>query len=302
MSAAEAIIGVDLGCTDIKVAAFDPESGAEINRATAPTRDGERDANGPVWIATVRALIADVGSGSHRIGLTAPGLVNRAGTAIDFMPGRLEGLEGLEWQEVLNSEHPIPVLNDAHSALLGEIWHGAAKDMENVVMLTLGTGVGGAIVSDGKLLRGHIGRAGHLGHMTTDFEGAPDICNTPGSIENAIGNITMGERSDGRFQTTHELIQAYADGDHEAAEIWLRSLRALAATIVSLTNILDPEAVILGGGIAKAGEHLFGPLAELLDEREWRPAGHRVRILPAELGPWAGASGAAFNAVNNPTS
>jgi glucokinase len=217
--------------------------------------------------------------------------------AIRFMPGRLEGLEGLQWNKVFARER-VPVLNDAHAALLGEIWQGAATGMDDVAMLTLGTGVGGAAVSDGRLLRGILGRAGHLGHMTVDFEGAPDICGTPGSLEDAIGNASLSERAGDRFANTHELVAAYAEGDAEAKQVWGRSLRALAASIVSIINVLDPRAVILGGGIAEAGEHLFAPLESLVREREWQPAGARVDLLPAQLGPWAGTYGALYNALN----
>ena len=100
-----------------------------------------------------------------------PGLVSKDGLSIAHMPGRLQGLEGLQWQEVLGHKRPIPVINDAHAALLGESRHGAAKGMEQVIMITLGTGVGGAVMVDGHLLKGYLGRAGHLGHLSLDVDG-----------------------------------------------------------------------------------------------------------------------------------
>jgi glucokinase len=211
------------------------------------------------------------------------------------MPERLQGLEGLDWTSFLNAPKMVPVLNDAHAALLGEVWVGAAHGFENVILLTLGTGVGGAAMVGGRLLRGHIGRAGHLGHSSLDPDGPPDCAGTPGSLEVAIGNCTILERSGGRFNTTHELIAAHLKGDAEASAIWLKSVKALAAGICSFINILDPEAVIVGGGIARAGPALFGPLQRFLERMEWRPGGHRARILPAQLGELAGAFGAAYN-------
>jgi glucokinase len=174
---------------------------------------------------------------------------------------------------------------------------GAARGFKNVILLTLGTGVGGAAMVDGRLLRGHIGRAGHLGHSSLDPDGPPDCAGTPGSIEVAIGNCTIEERSGGRFHTTHDLIAAHLKGDAEASEIWLKSVKALAAAVCSFINILDPEAVIVGGGIARAGAALFGPLQRFLERMEWRPGGHRARILPAQLGEYAGAFGAARNSL-----
>jgi glucokinase len=210
------------------------------------------------------------------------------------MPGRLQGLENLDWSNYLKA--PVRVLNDAHAALLGEAWLGAVAGKRNVFLLTLGTGVGGAILSDGQLLRGTIGRAGHLGHITMNPGGAPDIVNTPGSMEDAIGNSTVVARSDGKFASTRDLVTAHQNGNAFASRVWLDSVRALAAGIASLINVLDPEAVVLGGGIVAAGDALLVPLRSFLDEMEWRPGGHQVPIVPAILGDYAGALGAAFYA------
>jgi len=124
-----------------------------------------------------------------------------------------------------------------------------------------------------------------------------DITRMPGSLEMAIGNCSIGERSSGRFQTTHDLVKAHLAGDAGATGIWLKSVHRLACAIGSFINILDPEAVIIGGGIARSGKALFDPLERLVDEIEWQPGGHRARILPAQLGEMAGAFGAAFNAL-----
>ncbi len=156
----------------------------------------------------------------------------------------------------------------------------------------------GAAIVDGNLLHGHIGRAGHLGHICLDPNGLPDVANTPGSLEVAIGNCTIADRSSGRFQTTHDLIAAHLAGDAGATAVWLASVRYLACAIASFVNILDPEAVIIGGGIARAGRALFEPLQQALDPVEWRPGGHRVKLLAAELGELAGAYGAAYNALD----
>src|SRR4030095_2271878 len=127
------------------------------------------------------------------------------GKSIAYMRGRLEGLEGLVWTDFLEAPHPVFVLNDAHAALLGELWKGTAKGYSNVILLTLGTGVGGAVLADGRLLKGHIGRAGHLGHVTVNSDGTGDIVGTPGSLEQMIGNYNVPERSKGRFDSTRKL-------------------------------------------------------------------------------------------------
>jgi glucokinase len=165
------------------------------------------------------------------------------------------------------------------------------------VLLTLGTGVGGAAIVDGHLLRGHIGRAGHFGHLSLNPEGRPDITGTPGSLEDAIGDSTLPLRSGGRFTSTRDLVVAARKSDKDASRIWLTSVRSLAAGIASLINGLDPEAVILSGGITNAGKALFGPLAKFLDQFEWRPGGAQARIVRAKLGDRAGAFGAAWQAI-----
>jgi glucokinase len=230
------------------------------------------------------------------IGVSAPGLAARDGQSIAFMPGRLAGLENLVWKDFLKTEFPIPVLNDAHSALLGEAWIGAAMDRRNVVMLTLGTGVGGAAMVDGRLLLGNIGRSGHLGHVCLDSHGTVDVTNMPGSLEVKIGNCTIEERTHGRFKTTHDLIAAHNSGDAGATAVWLKSIHDLACAVASFINVFDPEIVVVGGGIAAAGPALFEPLEDYVREIEWQPGGHKVPIAAAKLGEYAGAFGAAKRA------
>ncbi len=291
------IIGIDLGGSSVKTVAVSPE-GAVLSQSSVSF-----DAGATMdWAEKIREIAERIqrerGEPASCIGLAAPGLAARDGRSIARMPGRLQGLEALDWTVFLKSPHPVPVLNDAHAALLGEAWLGAARGFENVILFTLGTGVGGAAMVDGRLLRGHLGRAGHLGHLSLDIDGAPDVCGTPGSLELLMGNCTVAERTGGRFQTTHELVAAHQVGDVEASSAWLRSVRALACAVASCVNILDPEAVIIGGGIARAGAALFDPLNALMAEMEWRSVGYAVKILPATLGEHAGACGAARNALN----
>ncbi len=283
--------GIDLGGTQIKGVVVTEEGIIERRELRATIDDGSN-----AFADAIRALATDLAQ-DLPLSLSAPGIVRADGRAIGWLPGRLQGLENLDWTEFLARPKPVAVTNDAQASLLGEAWLGAARGFRHVIMLTLGTGVGGAIIADGKLLRGTIGRAGHLGHISLDLDGPPSITGTPGALEVFCGNYNIGERTEGRFATTHELIATYRTGDADAAKYWLRSVRALACAIASFVNILDPEAVIIGGGIASAGDSLFGPLARELDRIEWRPAGHAVQILPAALGEWAGAIGAARRAL-----
>ena len=286
-------IGIDLGGTQIK-AVLVSAAGAILRREIRETLDGGQESK-KRWAEVIRTLIVELGS-EYPVGLSAPGLAAANRRSIAFMPGRLQGLEGLDWGNFLGKSF-VPVSNDAQASLFGEAWIGAARGLKNVVMITLGTGVGGAIIADGNLLRGHLGRAGHLGHVCLDMHGEPSIVGTPGSLEGFIGNHNIRERTAGRFATTHDLIAAFERGEPHAEKYWLASIRALACGITSFINVLDPEAILIGGGIARAGEALFGPLKRELDKMEWRPVGKQVTVHSAELGEWAGAIGAAREAM-----
>lgn len=295
------ILGIDLGGTELKGGAFTPE-GELLAKWIGPTRDGELEDGRPAFVAealkALARLTGDLGAPPRRIGVAAPGLAARDASSISFMPGRLQGLENLDWRGALDQPEPVPVLNDAHAALLGEVWRGAARGRRDVVLITLGTGVGGAIVSDGRLLRGHLGRAGHLGHLTVDHHGPPTITGTPGGIEVAIGNATVAVRTGGRFTMTRDLAAAAQAGDSFAQSVWDESVHALAAHLAGVICALDPELIVIGGGIAELDDFLFLPLRSHLDTMEWRPQGHRVEIRKATLGSWAGTYGAAWNAIS----
>ena len=288
-------IGLDVGGTNIKCVAFNSK-GKTLAEETQPTSDDGTKS----WLNRARAVAKKILSqfqSNTPVGVAAPGLPARDGYSIATMPARLHGLEDLSWQEWLGLNQPVPVFNDGQAALLAETWLGAAKGSANVLLLTLGTGVGGAAIVDGHLLRGHIGRAGHLGHFCLNPDGPVDIVGTPGSLEDAIGEHTIHTRSNGHFNSTRELVDAYDSGSAEAAKIWLASVKALAAALASLINMFDPETVVIGGGTADANDSLFVPLRAHLDKFEWRPRGHAVKLVKASLGHIAGAAGAAYGAL-----
>ena len=181
---------------------------------------------------------------------------------------------------------------------MAEAKFGSAKTKKHVVMLTLGTGVGGAILIDGKPYQGAFSKAGHIGHMVIDDEGDCDVTGMPGSLEECIGNCTIEKRSKGKFKSTKDLLQAFRQGDDQARQIWLKSVRQLAIGLSSVTNILSPEIIILGGGITEAGSDLFAPLERFMGQYEWRAGGNKVEIIKAKYGDLAGAIGAASFALN----
>lgn len=283
-------IGVDLGGTRIKAVAINQE-GKLLYEHNQPTNDGDDQ----VWKNAVKTAVGELQNRLEIknvvIGISAPGLPNSANSAIAFMPGRMQGLENFDWSGFLETK--TFVLNDAISAIMAEARYGAAKNKKNVVMLTLGTGVGGAILIEGKPYQGSFNKAGHIGHMVIDSNGEPDIIGIPGSLEDAIGNCTIEKRSSGKFSSTHDLLIAYKNGNDFASEIWFTSVKKLAIALASLTNILSPEMIILGGGITEAGTDLFEPLERLMGKYEWRTGGNKTEIVKAGYGELSGAVGAA---------
>lgn len=292
------LFGIDLGGTQIKGCAVSHD-GQVLAHLERETSAGGVEA----LLSGVRGLLDDLTDQAGvpaGVGLAAPGIAAIDHRSIATMPGRLEGLEGLDWGEQLALGQPVAVLNDAHAFVLGEAWAGAARERRNVIGLTLGTGVGGGVLVDGALYRGATGRAGHLGHLSLNPDGPLDITNTPGSLEDAIGECSLPIRSGKRFARTVDLLAAAAAGDAHATEVWAASVRALAAAVASLINAFDPEAVVIGGGVSQAGDALLAPLRERLEQIEWRPTGRPVPVLLAELGAWSGAVGAAKYATHEP--
>jgi glucokinase len=288
-------IGIDLGGTRIKAVAIS-QAGKLLYQHYHPTNDrDDSDWKTAVSLA-VREIQVKMTPKQAVVGISAPGLPNHDNSAIAYMPGRLQGLENFNWTGFLGIT--TYVLNDAISALMAEARLGAARSKRNVVMLTLGTGVGGAILIDGKPYQGSFRKAGHIGHMVIDSEGDLDITGIPGSLEDAIGNCSIEKRTYGKFRSTDKLIEAFRGGDSFATQIWLNSVKKLAIGIASLTNILSPEIIILGGGITEAGKDLFDPLEEYLAFYEWRAGGDKTEIVKAQYSDLAGAVGAAFFATD----
>lgn len=295
-------LGIDIGGTKIKMVVLN-EHKTIIEQNETLTKDVKTqhlDWKNRI-IELIREKTKDYSKSTKegiQCAISAPGLVDVDNKMVLFMPQRLKGIENFDWSKELRSH--ISVLNDGHAACLAEYESFyRAKDINNLLMLTLGTGVGGGIIINGQLYQGNLQRAGHVGHMSLDAKGAPTMTNMPGSLEYAIGNFSVTERTNGCFKTVRQLVKAYEEEDPKAEIWWLESVEKLAVGLASLTNILSPELIILGGGItAGAGNSLMKPLKNFMPKYEWRPGGYETEIKTAKLGAYAGAVGAAFFARN----
>jgi glucokinase len=286
-------IGIDLGGTNIKGVLIG-ESGEILKQHHLPTQD---DPDGK-WRANILAMADYLKKESKTpvevIGLSCPGLANESNKCIAHLPNRLLGLENFIWEGYLGTT--TFVLNDAHAAMMAEAKFGALKGYKNAILLTLGTGVGGGLLINGELHQGLHQMAGHFGHICINpQDDERSIIGMAGSLEYALGNYSIGRRSAGRFSSTHELLAAYAQNDTFATWLWLDSLRKLALVIASFANSLSPEAVVLAGGITKAGDALFKPLQEFLDIYEFKPEGAgstKTMLKQAAFSDLSGAIGA----------
>ena len=292
---AKAAIGLDVGGTRVKAVVVEDE-GTVLDQVVRQSLDNGVERWAEVAQALVQELIEQYGEELF-VGVCAAGLADGNESCIWNLPNRMPGIEGLNWQRFLSRPRAVPALNDGQAALLGERWLGASAERQNVIMLTLGTGVGGAAIVDGRLLRGARGRAGHFGHVSIRDTGPLDIVGTPGSLEDAVGNQTVNQRSAGLFSDTRELLAACRRQDGNALRVWDQMLSDLARGLVSLINALDPDLVLLGGGISIAGDDLIQGLRQRLDTWEWRPGGLGAELAFAKLGEWAGAFGAAARAM-----
>jgi len=284
-------IGIDLGGTNVKGILLN-QKGEILHQHYIATND---DLDGK-WRENVMEMVAHLRSVYNEtiavIGLSCPGLANKQNKSISFMPGRLQGLENFDWEASFGTT--TFVINDAHAALLAEAKFGEIKGFQNAVLLTLGTGVGGAILINGELYQGQNQMAGHFGHISiSPNDDELSVVGVPGSLEYALGNYSVRRRSLGRFQSTKELLKAYEENDFFARWLWLDMARKLSLTITSIANSLSPEIVVLAGGITQAGELLMKPLNEFLNLYSHWPPDKTTLVKLARFSNLSGAIGAA---------
>jgi glucokinase len=289
------VIGVDVGGTKTLAAVVDREG--EIEEQVVRSTDvSSQDA----LLACLDAIVEEVREGREiaALGFGIPSRVDqRTGRAVASVN---IPLADVDFRDRMRERHGLPVgiENDANAATIGEWKAGAAKGARHVVMLTLGTGVGGGLILDGRPFRGSTGVGAELGHIVIGIDGPPCGCGGHGHLESyASGRAAdraarelYGEESDG-----HELVSKAKEGDAKAVEAVAEIGRHLGAGIASLVNIFEPQVLVVGGGFgSSAGELLLGPAREVLAIEGLQPLRDTVRIVPAQLGLHAGVIGAAM--------
>jgi glucokinase len=291
-------LGLDVGGTNTKLAVVTtagdgPDPPELVATVTIPTGPGDPGDVLARLAAAATELVAASGPVAAA-GVGLPGLFDEASGRVVFLPNLPEAWTGRAVAGPLAGRlgMPVALINDARAFTLAESRMGAAAGCPTVVCLTLGTGVGGGVVVDGRLRFGPSGRAGELGHQVIEVGGPPCGCGNRGCVEAFAAGAALC-RLGGR-DSPEAVFAAAAAGDARAAAAVREVVGRLAVGIANLVTVLWPERVVVGGGVAAAGERLFGPLraavaasAPLVD-----PAAYE--IVPAALGPAAGAIGAAL--------
>jgi glucokinase len=304
------MLGIDIGGTQIKAGMVN-EEGAILAARTIPT-PADLDTFLPSlhqavrWLLEATALPAGVGVGCK-------GIINPDSTQVETLSGSLHFLEGLRLSELIGLPHDVPVFADnaARVALAGEMVWGAARGHDDVVMLTLGMSVGGAAVVGGRMLRGHGGVAGHLGHITVEPDGVPCVCGNRGCLETVFSaraiegeawsavhrgcdsTLTRLFREQPQLATCRTIFQAASEGDELSRLIIAKAIRRLGAALAGIVHVFDPELVILGGQVADAGDELLIPLQEEVWARSQGLLGRKVPLLEQQVADKSGIVGAA---------
>jgi len=308
-------VGVDLGGTTFSVGLVAP--GGEL--IAEQSHDTPRSDDEPLALSAAAAAVGGLLEQQAikpdqvlGMGMGIPGPVDPAGGVIRRAPN-LPELDGVNAVEVLAEETdaPVHIANDAYCATLAELRWGAGRDVENLVMFTLGTGVGGGIAFDNQVRRGPHGIMGEVGHIIVEPGGRRCGCGNHGCLEAMVGRVGMVDQAirlmeqgrtsvlDERGGRRHEKLSprmisdAAHEGDQVALEVMATSGHYLGVALCSCIVLADPDLIVLGGGIAAAGDVLFDPIRRTVRHRSQISGFDVDRIVPAELGNQAGMFGAA---------
>jgi glucokinase len=306
------VFAADLGGTHLRFAIVD-DNGQIYFRQVQPTPQTEQ----PDEI--VRALVAAAREGERQlvelngtisaVSIAVPGTVYVSQGLVVKVPN-VPALDGFQLAAALQSELGWPVLleNDANAAAIGEMWRGAGQGYGSIICVTLGTGVGGGIILDGKLWRGADGSAGEIGHIGIDpFAGVPCPCGSQGCLEvyasaTAIVRLTREAKprypnsivDDTEELTSKGVYQAGKEGDELALEVFRKMGIYLGIGLASLINLLNPEIIVIGGGLANGWELFEKYMKQQVAERAFPIPAGSVKIVQAQCGDNAGLLGAAW--------
>ena len=307
-------VGVDVGGTNVKVALVD-KTGSIVYTDTVPTR---AEMGYEYTISNIIKAISDVIKESkvskdavEGIGFGFPGQIDCDNGIVRLAPN-IPGWVDIPIADIVSKEFGVPVKvdNDVRCAALAELNYGAGKGTTNMICITVGTGIGSGLIVNGKLVRGASNAAGELGHIKLQMEGGP-LCGCgdqgcleafasgPAIVAMAEEYIKGGKSTKYRELAKNEITPYYVceaakQGDVVAKKIFEIIGTYIGTGLASVVNLLNPEKIVIGGGVADAGDFLFNPIKEALKKRTMPIQGAAVQVVHAELGNTAGVIGASL--------
>jgi glucokinase len=312
---ANPILGIDLGGTKIAAVLLKKNGGVIWRKkiATAASDGFEAVLRQLTEIAAEARTIAPF----TRIGLALPG-------PLDLKKGVVLDAPNLSWRDqpvtaplAKLTGVPVFIENDANAAAWGELKHGAGRGFSNFIYITVGTGIGAGIITNRMIVHGRDGGAGELGHVNVKEDGPPCNCGRSGCLEALASGTAIARIMQERLQegapslalklaggniaavTAETVGKAATAGDLLAQEIISTAMRHLGIALANLVQILNPELIIIGGGLAKLEKLLFDPVQAAMKRNCYPSFSKSLRIIPPELGEWAGAAGAAAIALDS---
>ncbi|MDP2576215.1 MAG: ROK family protein [Gemmatimonadota bacterium] len=312
------IVGVDIGGTTINVGIVPSEGGSPLAFRTKRT-ESQRGAKFVVdrVVKMIKESIQEVMKGEGHpldafagVGIGSPGPLDRKTGTVISTPNL--GWRNFPLRDLIQNAVGLPATleNDANAATYGEWWLGAGRSVNNLVGVTLGTGIGGGVVLNGEIYHGASDAAAEIGHMTINSTGRKCKCGNYGCLEayasgpaialRAIEGLEAGAESiltqmapNLEDITAETVFEAVVTGDRYASEVVSDTAKFLGTGVANVINLLNPEMVVIAGGVTKAGEHLMVPLRAEVRLRAFKVAEEACRIVPAQLRTTAGVIGAA---------
>jgi len=310
----EIVLAADLGGTNLRMAAVDRE-GKILHRTKhdTPKSDHAETIISAITEASNECLEAVKKEGWIKaFGAAVPATLNALDGIILKAPN-LPSLDSFRFSATVSDELNLPVVleNDANAAAIGENWLGAAKLAENAVCVTLGTGVGGGIIVNGKILRGADGTAGEIGHICVEPLGEPCGCGSRGCVEqysSATAIVRLTRELESHYPksilqnksrlTSLDVFDAGKAGDELALEVFRKMGFYLGIALADLINILNPEIIVIGGGAAAGWDLFINHVQDQINKRAFDEPAKRAKLVRAELGDDAGILGAAKRAFD----
>ncbi len=295
------IAGIDLGGTNLKIALLDLKYRIKYKEVLNTQRFTKKEDLISAIVDSVHKILKDNKLNRTNllgVGLGLPGPIDYEKGIVHFFPN-IPGWKEVKLKTILEGKLRLPVFvdNDAKVMCLAEYKLGAARGVTNAICITLGTGVGGGIIINGNLYRGTSNASGEIGHMPINERGPKCNCGGRACLESYIGNNRiLGEARKifGHGITLEKLSYLVSKGNRKAKAIWLKVAERLSVTLVGVVNLLNPDCIVIGGGVAGAGKVLFDNIKKIILTRAMSVQAGHVKVFKARLGNNAGLIGAAI--------